>query len=159
MKADSLKTLALDVGDARVGVAISDPTGFLASPLTILKRSADTVDEIAALVRKHEVTTVLVGLPLNMDGTKGFQAKKVERFAEKIKEALDTTLPGNAASISIIFEDERVSTQDAREMRLQRGVKKMKRRERVDAEAAAIFLQEYLDRKRAERIKAAQETK
>src|SRR5688572_20816694 len=107
MKADSLKTLALDVGDARVGVALSDPTGFLASPLTILKRSATTVDEIAALVQKHEVATVLVGLPLNMDGTKGFQAKKVERFAEKIKEALTAAVPGQAATISIIFEDER----------------------------------------------------
>ena len=153
MKADSLKTLALDVGDARVGIAISDSTGFLASPLTILKRSATTVDEIAALMQKHEVSTLLIGLPLNMDGTKGFQAKKVERFAEKLKEALEAVLPDQAATISIIFEDERVSTQAARELRLQRGTKMKKRRERVDAEAAAIFLQEYLDRKREERIK------
>jgi putative holliday junction resolvase len=155
-KPHSLKTLALDVGDARVGVALSDATGFLASPLTIIKRGAGTVAEIAALVQKHEITTLLVGLPLNMDGTKGFQAKKVERFAEKIKEAMAETLPAQAAHLSIIFEDERVSTQDARELRLQRGVKKMKRRERVDAEAAAIFLQEYLDRQRSERLKAGE---
>lgn len=134
------KILALDVGEARVGVAVSDPSGFLASPLVILKRDKTTIEKVVELVRTLEIRTVMVGLPLNMDGTTGFQAKKVQRFAGLIGEAV--------APVPIIMEDERESTEMARELRLTRGIGQKKRRERIDAEAAAIFLQNYLDRKR-----------
>lgn len=138
------KILALDVGDARVGVAVSDPTGFLASPVEIIKRDSATITRVIELVRLHEAAAVMVGLPLNMDGTTGFQAKKVQRFAEKIAEAV--------APAPVILEDERESTVTAREMRLERGTKRKKRQGRIDAEAAAIFLQAYLDRNRADQL-------
>lgn len=134
------KIIALDVGDARVGVAESDPTGFLASPMTILKRGSDTVDQVVEIIKRTQARAVLVGLPLNMDGSIGFQAKKVQRFAALVKAAVDP--------LPVILEDERESTVDARELRLLRGTKQKKRRGRVDAEAAAIFLQAYLDRER-----------
>lgn len=138
MSKDSVATLAVDVGDVRVGIALGDPTGLLASPLTILKRGPGCADEIAGLVKQHRVGRVLVGLPLNTDGTRGFQARKVERFAEVLSEMI--------APVPVLFEDEGFSTQDARQLRIDRGVRKKKRRERVDAEAAALFLQAWLDR-------------
>lgn len=134
------KILALDVGEARVGVAVSDPSGFLASPLLILKRDKTTIDRVADLTRTLDIRAVLVGLPLNMDGTSGFQARKVERFAGRIGEAV--------APIPIIMEDESESTMMARALRIERGIGQKKRRGRIDAEAAAIFLQAYLDRAR-----------
>jgi len=134
------KILALDVGDARVGVAVSDPSGFLASPLDILKRDSATIDRIIETINALNIAAVVVGLPLNMDGSRGFQAKKVERFADRIRETI--------APIPVYLEDERESTEAAREMRLARGTKKKKRMGRIDSEAAAIFLQAYLDRVR-----------
>ena len=134
------KILALDVGDARIGLAVSDPTGFLASPLGIIKRDPDSVSKILKELELHSIEALLVGLPLNMDGSEGFQAKKTLRFAEKLQEALPEGFP-------LIMEDERQSTETAREMRLERGTRKKKRQGRIDAEAAAIFLQAYLDRK------------
>lgn len=135
------KILALDVGDARIGLAVSDPTGFLASPLDIIKRDTQSVDRILSVIALHSIEMLLVGLPLNMDGSEGFQAKKTIRFAEKIREVLPENFP-------ILMEDERQSTETAREMRLERGTRKKKRQGRIDAEAAAIFLQAYLDRKK-----------
>jgi len=136
------KILALDVGDARVGVAVSDPSGFLASPLDILKRDSATIERIIEKVDTLNIAAVLVGLPLNMDGSHGFQAKKVQRFADRVREAVHP--------IPVYLEDERESTEAAREMRLARGTKKKKRMGRIDSEAAAIFLQTYLDRIRQE---------
>lgn len=146
------KILALDVGDARVGVAASDPTGLLASPVTILQRGPEVIPQIARLAVETGAVAVMAGLPYNMDGTLGFQAKKVQHFMKQVEQAV--------APLPVIFEDERESTVGARELRLARGTKKKKRRERVDAEAAAVFLQAYLDRARDQRIKgesAAQE--
>lgn len=134
------KIIALDVGDVRVGIAASDPTGFLASPVTIIKRGPEAVDQIVKIIRESEAVAVVVGLPLNMDGSVGFQAKKVQRFAAQIEAVI--------APIPVIMEDERESTVDARELRLARGTRQKKRRGKVDAEAAAVFLQAYLDRVR-----------
>lgn len=140
MTQHSGKIIALDVGDARVGVAASDPTGLLASPVTIIKRGPEAVDQIVKIIRESDAAAVVVGLPLNMDGSVGFQAKKVQRFAAQIEVTI--------APIPVIMEDERESTVDARELRLARGTRQKKRRGRVDAEAAAVFLQAYLDRAR-----------
>lgn len=136
------KIIALDVGDARIGVAASDPGGSIASPVTIIRRDLASVTRITDLIRDSGAVAVLVGLPLNMDGTIGFQAKKVQNFAKQIEQAI--------APIPVLMEDERESTIAARELRLARGTKQKKRRTRVDAEAAAIFLQTYLDRARSQ---------
>ena len=128
--------LALDVGDVRVGVAMS--AGVLAAPLEIIKRDAHTIDNIKRLVDLHGIELILVGLPYNMDGTIGFQGKKTQRFADKLTVAV--------APVPVEMEDERESTEQARELRLARGKGQKARKSRIDAEAAAIFLQAYLDR-------------
>jgi putative Holliday junction resolvase len=133
------KVLAVDVGDVRVGLAVSDPSGFLASPLSILKRSPAIYDEIVAIAGREGVCAILIGLPLNMDGSVGFQAKKVQRFGAQLADKV--------APVPVLYEDERESTEAARELRLQRGTKQKGRRARIDSEAAAIFLQAWLDRR------------
>lgn len=136
--------MALDVGDVRIGVAASDAGGFIASPVTIIKRGQTALGQIQHLVSESAAVAVIIGLPLNMDGSVGFQAKKVQNFAKQIEEAI--------APVPVLMEDERQSTMDARELRLARGTKKKKRQMHIDAEAAAIFLQAWLDRARSEKV-------
>jgi putative Holliday junction resolvase len=131
--------MALDMGDSRIGVALSDPTEMLASPLTIIKRlnEASDVQSIVKLVSEHEAGRLIVGLPLSLSGETGMQAQKVKAFAEKL-----------AISLSIPMEmvDERFSTVMAREYMREPGKKKGRfKKKHDDAMAAAVILQSYLD--------------
>jgi putative Holliday junction resolvase len=132
---DVTRNLGLDIGDKRIGVALSDPQGILASPLTIVNRSDDqsAIEAIVTVVHQHEVGQVIVGLPLSMDGSLGWQAKKVKDFTEELRGHLEVPLE---------FRDERLSTVSA--IRLTQGMKKAKKT-RHDAMAAALILQSYLD--------------
>lgn len=136
-----MRVLALDVGERRVGIAISDPTGTVARPLQMLVRGSREEDfaAIAALVAEHEVDLVVVGQPLSLDGTEGAQARQVARYAD----ALTACLP-----VRIVLWDERFTTVAADEI-LRQSRKKRRRRARakgeVDAIAAAVILQSYLD--------------
>ena len=134
------RILGLDVGDKRIGVAVSDPTGMLVTPLiTIHRKNMRTdVERLAALVTEQEAEMVVVGLPKNMDGTEGDQARKVRSLAKQLASA--TKLP-------IEFEDERLSTFSAIESLVERGVKTGHNRDLVDMEAAAIILRGFLDRR------------
>ena len=132
---DIMRSLALDVGDKRIGVALSDPLGILASPLTIIDR-VDGKTEITAIVEiieQRRVGSVIVGLPLSMDGGLGSQAEKVRRFTEELRVSI---------AVPIEYRDERLSTVTAR--RLMRSAGK-DRKARDDAMAAAVILQGYLD--------------
>lgn len=131
-----MRVLGLDIGDVRIGVAISDPLGVIASPLTIIKRADDraAIEEIVSLIRQHGVGRVIAGLPLNMDGTPGEQAEKTQSFVK----ALSRYTGG-----PVEYRDERLSTVSAR--KLVRGVRKTGRDTRYDAAAAALILQSYLD--------------
>ncbi|MDR3616342.1 MAG: Holliday junction resolvase RuvX [Candidatus Obscuribacterales bacterium] len=131
--------IGLDIGDKRIGVAISDPLGYTAAGLeTITRINTDKdvrlVQEIAA---RHGAVLLVLGLPLNMDGTSGPQAEKVKSFGRKLARA--TELP-------VIYEDERLSTISAIRTLTLQGVKTGKNRELVDRQAAAIILQRFLDR-------------
>jgi putative holliday junction resolvase len=128
--------MALDVGDARIGLALSDPLGILASPFKIVTRENTTkdVETILALAKEKNVSLVVVGLPLNMDGTHGSQADKVKEFVSRLKE--HTLLP-------IEFKDERLTTVQAKQF-MQTG-RKPTRNIRYDAAAAALILQSFLD--------------
>ena len=134
------RILGLDVGDKRIGVAVSDPTGMLVTPLVTIQRKNMRTDvaRLAALAAEQEAGSVVVGLPLNMDGTEGEQALKVRSLAKQLYFA--TKLP-------IEFQDERLSTFSAIEILTERGVKTGHNRELVDMEAAVIILREFLDRK------------
>ncbi len=138
--------LALDVGERRTGVAIGE---ILARPLLTLKRRSKAQDfaAIARLVREHRVDTLVVGLPLNMDGTKGFQAAKVERYAQQLMDALQEM----GLAVDLVLWDERLSTDDADRAMTEGGYSLEERQQRVDAVAATVILQSYLDQAAAAR--------
>jgi putative Holliday junction resolvase len=135
---ESGRILALDVGDARIGIALSDETRLLASPAAIVERSAgDPARRVAELIGRHSASLLLVGLPRNMDGTSGFQARKAEKFAREVA-AL-------AGGIEVVFWDERLSTVEAHAIRQRGGASRKARRKPVDALSAAVILQSYLE--------------
>jgi putative Holliday junction resolvase len=130
------RILGIDHGDVRIGVAMSDETAFLASPLTTVKNGKGAVDEIVALVEEHAVEKIIIGLPLNMDGSAGPAAEKVRRFAAKL--AKKTAVP-------IIESDERLTTVTAHHNLREAGLDGKKRKGVVDMAAAQIILQDWLD--------------
>lgn len=138
-----MRVLSLDMGERRVGIAISDPTATLARPLQVLARASRKEDfaAIAALVAEHDVGLVVVGQPLSLDGTEGPQARRVARYAAALADALP---------VEVVSWDERFSTARADEILRQNRKEKKKRRARADGEidaiAAAVILQSYLDR-------------
>lgn len=135
------RVLALDMGERRIGVAISDLTGTLATPHTVIHRRSKAEDfaAVARLVDELDVTLVLVGLPLTLDGEMGPQARRVTRYARALAETLDVPLE---------YHDERYSTVTADELLTEGG---RKRRVPIDAAAAAVFLQDYLEGQRGAR--------
>jgi putative Holliday junction resolvase len=132
------RLLSLDLGERRIGVAICDPTGTLARPLTTIHRASrrEDFDAIAELVSSNEVERIIVGLPLSLDGAEGPQARRVKRYADRLAQAVDVPLE---------FWDERYSSQEAAEILGKTGRKQRDVRNRIDATAAAVILQSYLD--------------
>ena len=127
--------LGIDHGDARIGIAATDPEGILAHPVeTIDRASTEPVDRIAALAGERGIRTLVVGLPLRMDGSEGTAAEKVRRFA--------TTLSARLPDLPLEFVDEFQSTVDAAE-KLRAAGRKAKRQKEVIDQAAAV---EILDR-------------
>lgn len=130
--------MALDVGDRRIGVALSDPLQILASPLLIIARTSDEAAllEITGLVHKHEVEKLIVGMPYSLDGTIGPQAEKVLLFKGRIAAQL---------TIEVVLQDERLSSVTANQRLKETRKKSARLRERIDAAAAAVILQSYMD--------------
>jgi putative holliday junction resolvase len=140
-----MRIMALDVGDARIGVAVSDPTELLATPLNIIKRlnAASDTAVVARLVGEQGAGRLIVGLPIALEGGEGMQAEKVRTFVAYL---------GSSLTIPIEMFDERFSTVTAREYMRESGKKKKGRaRQHDDAIAAAVILQNYLDEKREQR--------
>jgi putative Holliday junction resolvase len=137
-----MRILALDVGERYVGVAISDPTATIARPLLTLERGSRKEDAaaVAHLVQEHQVEKVVVGRPLSLDGTVGPQARRVDRYTEVVADQLE---------VPVVSWDERYSTARADEILRETRSEKAKRRARsngeIDAIAAAVILQSYLD--------------
>jgi putative holliday junction resolvase len=138
-----MKLLSLDVGDRRIGVAVSDSMGLIATPLEVVKRASKVQDfrRIAALIREHEAIGLVIGHPLDDDGSAGPQAQRIERYVTALAEALRA----EGLDLPIIFWDERLSTQRAEEVL---ALSRHKPPRRIDAVAAAIILQDYLDEQR-----------
>jgi putative holliday junction resolvase len=130
--------LCLDVGDKRIGVALSDPLGILASPLTIIERTNETADveKIVSLINQHQAKEVIIGLPLSLSGRAGEQADKVQVFITHLTQH---------TGIPLILRDERLSTVSAQRLMRESRPKKTKEKIRDDAFAAAVILQSYLD--------------
>ncbi len=138
--------MGLDVGERRVGVAISDTTGLLATPLVVVRRKSKAEDfcRIARLVREQSAEGLVIGHPLNADGSAGPQARRVERYASALLEALSA----EGLNLRMFLWDERLSTQRAEQLMIEAGRKATERRGRIDAVAAAVILQDYLDEQR-----------
>lgn len=140
MNSPKPRLIGLDIGDRRIGIAISDPLGYTAAGLETIERTNrdNDVRRIADLAQRHGAIEIVVGLPYNMDCSTGDQAEKVKSFCKRLARA--TGLP-------IIYEDERLTTISAIRTLTVQGVKTGKNRDLVDKQAAAIILQKYLDRK------------
>jgi putative Holliday junction resolvase len=130
--------LALDVGEKRIGVAVSDETETLASPRTTIRRTsiAAALEAVARLVAESGAEVVVVGLPVSFDGQLHGQARAIQRFAAKLCERI---------AQPVVFADETLSSVRAEEALRAAGVRPDRLRERLDAEAAAVILQDYLD--------------
>ena len=137
-----MRIMAIDYGDAHTGIAISDPTGFLAGFTTTIDayRPEVVVQRITELARQHGAEELVLGHPKNMDGTLGPRAEMAEAMAELLKEA--TGLP-------VILWDERRTTIDAHQILMAGGKNAKKRKKVVDAVAASLILEGYLTYKRS----------
>ena len=133
--------ISIDLGHARTGLAISDATGFLASPLCVIEEKYDPklVEKTAAVIKEHKADLIVVGLPKNMDGSEGESARRCRELAAQIS---------GLSGVEYVMQDERGTTLTAHEYLSASNVYGKKRKQRVDATAAAIILQNYLDSKR-----------
>ena len=131
-----MRILALDVGLRRIGVAISDPTGTLARTLAVVRRDGNIWTRIAQWVSDEEVGSIVVGYPLLFDGSKGSQARDVEAFVGELEQHV---------SAPIHLWDESLSTARAQQIMIESGRRRQDRKKHIDAVAAAVILQEFLD--------------
>ncbi len=137
-----MRIMALDIGDVRIGVAVSDALGMIASPFEVIDRKkVKAAKRIAEIVKEKDVKKIIAGLPLSLDGTEKVQAEKVRAFIEKLKTEVK--------NIEIETVDERFTTVTADSI-LSTNTKggAIEKRKSVDKVAAAVILQSYLDRKR-----------
>jgi len=141
MSSEPGRVMALDVGERRIGVALSDPTRTLASPLTTIRAvpRSTALKRILTLICDYQVTALVVGLPLTMNGDIGPQATLVQQFVDELRPLID---------IPISFVDERLTTVAAERMMIDLKIKPEQRRARIDEVAASIILQDFLDSQR-----------
>lgn len=140
---DAVIVLGLDVGRKRIGVAASDPTGFLASGVRVIQRASleKDLEAIRTLAQTLRAAQIVVGHPISLSGESGPQAMEMERFAEKLRARV---------SVPVELWDERLSTLEADRRMQEAGLDGRKRRERVDVAAATLILQSYLDHMRGQ---------
>jgi len=136
--------LGLDIGERRIGVAVSDELGTIASPVGMIRRDSDVAAEVRDLIVEYDVVRVVAGLPIGLSGREGPQAQAVRAFVDDLAAALE---------VPVEFYDERLSTAVAERSLIAGGTRRAKRREKVDAVAAAVILQGYLDHQRWRRTR------
>lgn len=132
------RLMALDVGNKRIGVAVSDPLRLFARGLTVITRTSnkETFQAIRELVVEQEVGKLIVGLPLSMNGEVGPQAQAVQKFADKLRAKLE---------VPIEMWDERLSTASASQVMFERGQSARKQKASIDSVAAAVILHDYME--------------
>ena len=135
-----MRILGIDYGEKRIGLALSDEMEMTARGLSVIERRSKKADleAIAAAVSEHAVGAIVVGYPLRLDGTAGIQCDKVDRFIAALRDVV---------SVPVIAWDETLSTKEAEGLMREAGVKRKKKRGMVDRIAAAVILQDYLNRK------------
>ena len=135
-----MKILALDIGTVRIGIATSDIMEIIASAYEVYKRKNPNEDlqHVAKIVQDLSVGEIVIGLPLKMDGTEGQSVEMARQFGEKLAELV---------SVPVVYQDERLSTVSAERILIESGVRREKRKGKIDSIAATIILQTYLDKK------------
>lgn len=138
-----MRVIALDVGDVRIGVAVCDPTGTIAQPLEVYKRVGFGPDSryVLSLCEKYDTREVLLGLPLNMDGTCGGQAQKAQAFGNVLAEK----------GLNVHYQDERMTTVTAESVLISGSVRREDRKLYVDKLAAAVILEQWLASQRQQK--------
>ena len=134
------RIIALDIGDKRVGVAVSDPFNTFALPAETYWRTKNAdadAEALAKIAREKGAGRIVCGLPLNFDGSESVQTEKTKRFVEKLREKTD---------IEIVFEDERFTTMEAERVLISGGVRRENRKKAIDSIAASYILEGYLNR-------------
>ena len=134
------RIVCLDIGDARIGVAVSDMTRLIATPIDTIYRVGWGPDtkKVVAICEQYETTQVLAGWPLNMDGTAGFQSEKVKNFCLQLEKA----------GLTVYYQDERLTTVTATNALIEGNMHRAERKHNVDKVAAAVILQQWLDTQR-----------
>lgn len=133
------RLLGLDIGGKRIGVAVSDELGMIASPVSTIDARGDVAGELRTLISKYGVSRLIVGLPIGMSGREGPQSAEVRSVADKL---------GKVLEIEIVYSDERLSSAMASQALISQGTRRDKRKQHIDAMAAAVILQGYLDNQR-----------
>ena len=138
------RILALDVGDNTIGVAVSDALSIIANGVTTIERVGIKKDtgKVVDYVREYDCGTVVVGLPLNLNGTDSVQTEKVRAFKEKLENKLRSMA---LQDVQVVFQDERFTTKLAEQVLIDGGVRRENRKKYVDKQAAVLILQSYLD--------------
>jgi putative holliday junction resolvase len=143
-----MRVMALDYGERGVGVAISDELQLTVRPLTTIRREkrrrSEVIERIGELVAENEIATLVVGLPLNMDGSRGAAVDRVESFISELRRSV---------SIPIVTVDERLSSREADQILREMGMGMRERRERSDEYAASVILQDYIDEQKRPPLK------
>ncbi|MDD3916384.1 MAG: Holliday junction resolvase RuvX [Synergistaceae bacterium] len=134
----SRRTLALDIGTVRIGVAVSDPLGMFAQGIAVLAAEFAWMEELDALVKTYDPETLLLGVPLRTNGARGPEAEKIEELGRVLGERYP--------SVKVVLHDERFSTVMATQALLEGDVSRKNRKGKVDKVAAALILQSWLDR-------------
>lgn len=138
-----MRILGLDVGERRIGVAVSDELGWTAQPVTVVDNGPEeeAVEVIVRLAQQYDVRAVVIGLPRRTDGTYGPETDYVRAFGDEI---------GQIINVPVHYQDERFSTVEAERTLISSGMRRTRRRQVIDRVAAGIILQTYLDRRRNE---------
>ena len=131
------RVLAIDLGARRIGLAVSDELRFTARPLPAIRRTNQFTAHLAALCRELEVSAIVIGLPLRMDGSEGEAAQRARAAAEEI---------GQATGLPVYLQDERLTTREAAEELREAGFRGDALRQRLDSAAALIILRDFLSR-------------
>ena len=133
-----MRKMCLDYGDVRIGIAMSDMLGIIASGLETYTRKDEQTDleYISKLIKDNSVDTVVIGLPINMDGTSGTRVEVTKAFGEKL---------GAMTTAKVVYMDERLSSVSAEKLLIEADVRRDKRKQVIDKLAATIILQYYLD--------------
>ena len=136
------RILALDVGDARIGVAVSDPLLIAGMPLCTVERKKKYLDQLVEIIKEKDVDTIVIGLPLMPDGSEGIQAINTREFEKKLSAVLTKKLE---VSLNIIYRDERYSTKQAELALRGTRLKNKQKSAALDQSAASLILSSYLD--------------